>query len=124
MKIIQGDVILKKVERLPEEFKTVNGKILQQSGITGHHHYFLKDSKVSIFETKPTTSKTSTPDTGKYIVVDEDNTIMYHGIPSKEGVPVPNSFDHLPLSVPCGTYKVTIAREWNYDTEEVTRVVD
>jgi hypothetical protein len=126
-KLIQGDVILRRVDQLPEEgVKLLTTKILQQSEITGHHHYFLPKSPVRLYEmatAQVREGKGITPDTGKFIVVDSE-TILYHGIPSKKGEPIPNSNDHLPITLTPGIYKVTIAREWDYDSEEVTRVVD
>jgi hypothetical protein len=123
-KIIQGDVILRKVKKLPAEATPINSKVLQQSEVTGHHHYFLKDSPVDIYETrKSTTDGTITPDSGKFIWVNND-AIMYHGKPSKEGIPIPGSNDHKPLSVPAGCYEVIITREYNYDKNEIIQIVD
>ena len=126
-KLIQGDVILRRVGQLPEEgVNLLPTKILQQSEITGHHHYFLPKSPVRLYEMATTQSREGkgiTPDTGKFIVVDEE-TVLYHGIPSKKGEPIPGSNDHLPVKLPAGIYKVTIAREWDYDAEEIATVVD
>lgn len=127
MKIIQGDVILKTVDSIPEDAKLLETKILQQSEVTGHHHYFLKNAAVKVFETegKPTmvAPKSITPDTGKFIFVSED-TVLFHGVPSKQGVPDPSTSDHLPVTLPAGKYKVVIARTYDYDSNEITRVVD
>lgn len=127
MKIIQGDVILKKVDAIPADAKVLETKILQQSEVTGHHHYFLQTAPVKVFEAegKPTmvAPKTITPDTGKFIFVSED-TVLFHGVPSKHGVPNPSTSDHMPVTIPAGNYKVVIAREYDYDREEITRVVD
>lgn len=123
MKIIQGDVILKKVTEVPASAVLLNTTILQQSEVTGHHHYFLKDSRVKVFETEGKPTMTITPDTGKFIFLSED-TIMYHGIPSKHGEPKPSTSDHLPITIPKGSYQVVIAREYDYDKNEITRVVD
>lgn len=123
-KIIQGDVVLRRVKKLPPEANQVEGKILQQSEVTGHHHYFLKDSPINIYETKTATNDgTITPDSGKFIWVDND-TVMYHGVPSKEGIPLPGSNDHAPLGIPAGCYEVIITREYDYDKNEITHVVD
>jgi hypothetical protein len=123
MKIIQGDVVLKRVAALPSNVRALEGKILQQSETTGHHHYFLQDAKATIYETEVATEKTITPDTGKYIFLSED-TVLYHGIPSKKGAPLPNSGDHQPLNVPAGAYRVVITREYDYDKNEITVVTD
>jgi len=124
MKLIQGDVILKRVDELPQGATKLEGTILQKSEVTGHHHYFKPLAPVKIYETKTIPAgNTITPDTGKFILVGQD-AFLYHGIPAKDGEPKPTSWDHRPIEVPAGIYKVTIAREYDYDREEVTRVVD
>ena len=123
MKIIQGDVILKKVDSIPANATELVGKILQQSEVTGHHHYFLQNAAVKLYETEGKPTKTITPDTGKFIFVGE-STVLFHGVPSKHGEPLPSSGDHLPVTVPAGIYKVVIAREYDYESNEITRVVD
>jgi hypothetical protein len=128
MKIIQGDVILKKVDSIPADAIELQTKILQRSEVTGHHHYFLGNAAVKLYESAPkptiTMPKTITPDTGKFIFVSED-TIMYHGVPSKEGhQPLTSTGDHLPLLIPPGNYQVVITREYDYDANEIRKVAD
>ena len=124
--IIQGDVILRRVAVLPDGVKEVKDKILQQSEVTGHHHYFVDDSTVKIYDKGVETNKggTITPDTGKFLIV--DNVVhLYHGIPARKGdVPKPGTGDHAPVAIPEGIWEVIITRQYDYDRNEVSRVVD
>ena len=125
---IQGDVILRKVSNLPEGLIKVDTKILQQSEVTGHHHHFRPDANVEVYESlqmnTPSDFTTITPDQGKYIVVNEDGELLYHGKgfqidpnPSRTG-------DHVAIPLEKGTYQILITREWDYNKNEAATVVD
>lgn len=124
---IQGDVIIRKIDKLPENLnKFDNNKVLQQSEVTGHHHQFKPDSKVTLFyegdKVEPNV-KFLTPNQQKYIVVEEPS-MLYHGRllefdPTKTG-----TGDHKGQIVEPGIYQIDIVREWNYDLSETQRVID
>ena len=127
MKKIQGDVILKKVSNLPEGLTKLETKVLQESEVTGHHHHFKPDADVEVYERGTEQDNggiTITRDTGKYIVVNTDGTLLYHG-KSFEFDPNPNNTgDHVAMPLDAGTYQVIITREWDYESNEAAAVVD
>lgn len=128
MKVIQGDVILTKVSDLPEGLKKLETKSLQESEVTGHHHRFALDADVEIYETPnfgaDSTASTITVDRGKYVVVNTDGTVLFHG-KGFEMEPARNrTGDHNGIELKAGVYQVNITREWDYNANEAGRVVD
>lgn len=125
----QGDVLLKKISKLPEGLKPLKTKILQESEITGHHHHFLPDADVRVF-TKAQTSiedgiQTITPNEGKYIEVGTNGVVyLYHGKGFEEQPAITGRGDHDAIQIPPGTYEIDIVREYDYDTQEMVRVID
>ena len=124
-KKIQGDVIIKKIDKLPEGLTFCDTKVLQESEVTGHHHHFHPEADVEVWqmESEPTEQLTITPDFGKFIVVREP-TKLYHGKGFKEDPAKDRSGDHKALSIEPGVYKIDITREYDYNLNETTRVVD
>lgn len=126
--LIQGDVILKKLENLPETATLVQKdvKILQESEVTGHHHHF-RDTGIDLYqladENVDKTMKTITPNLGKVIKLDKA-TKLYHGtvLPNRDYDD--KRGDHAPIEVPAGIYYIDIVREYDYDANETVRVVD
>lgn len=133
MKLIQGDVIFKKIEEIPEGAIKVNfdDKVLQASEVTGNFHQFAKCAPIDLYQvqnikTNKDGTTTITPNLGKYIVVHEDSTIFHGKLseqPGKEFVPIKTG-DHQSFVLPAGKYYVDITREYDYDLMEDTRVVD
>lgn len=129
-KIIQGDVVFRKINDLPEDLIELKGLVLQESEVTGNHHQFTKDSNVRIFARKESVAANSnintiTPDEGKFVVIG-NNAVLFHG---KEGELNPDPVkrgvaDHMPITIPPGTYKIGIVREWDYENQVSSRVVD
>ena len=128
IKFIQGDVIFTRINQLPADLKQLDGRILQSSEVTGNYHQFTPESQVSIYAktdvfTNNPHINTITPDEGKYLVV-HDMATLFH---DKKGVTVPNPNpldNHKPFQLPAGTYKVSIVREYDYETRMSTRVQD
>lgn len=139
-KLIQGDVVLKQISKLPKNTVQMTsklksgvggGKILQQSETTGHHHHFRGTALVDLYTTSRDTDvlstldfTTITPNEGKYIVVRDTNALLFHGKDFDFNPHAKGTGDHNALSVPPGIYEVDIVREYDYDKMEVTRVVD
>lgn len=124
----QGDVIIKPIKELPSGLKKIEGKVLQESEITGHHHHFAPTAKVEVYmegeERQAGNSvSTITPNFGKYIVVEEPAQ-LFHGKGFEEMPEKTNSGDHHALKIPAGVYEIDIVREYDYDLEETGRVVD
>lgn len=122
--IRQGDVLLVPAE-LPEEAIKLETKVLQESETSGHHHHFMDDAAVGVYQTReePSEDLTITPDWGKYIVVKEPAE-LFHGKgflrdPNQNG-----TGDHKALTINPGTYKVIITREYDWSTKSHKKVVD
>ena len=129
-KFIQGDVIFTRINKLPENLKQLEGKILQASEVTGNFHQFTSTSKVDIYAHQDAIARnkninTITPDEGKYVVVNGMAT-LFHG---KENALYPNPVargvaDHEAFQLPAGIFKISIVREWDYENEVSARVQD
>jgi len=126
--LTQGDVNLREIEALPEDknLTEVTSKIVQPSETHGKAHKFNKtDTQAKVYDAgEEGTGGTITPNTQKFIVVDSEGALLFHG---KEFETMPNKdtlTDHSALVVPPGIYYVDIAREFDYDTLEERRVVD
>lgn len=137
MKFIQGDVILRKITKLPEGVtqmttnKQEAGKILQKSEVTGHHHHFKGSAAVDMYTTGRDVDildeldfTTITPNEGKYIVVRDTDALLFHGKNFDFNPHARGTGDHNALRIPPGVYEVDIVREYDYDKMETTRVVD
>jgi hypothetical protein len=126
--IIQGDVILKKIDGLPEGAILVNGdaKVLQASEVTGHHHQFTPESKVELYLVTPESIPgvaTITENQGKVIVVKEPSW-LFHGKIFDHQPQLKGTGDHESIRILPGAYVVDIMREYSYEYHEVHRVVD
>lgn len=109
----QGDVLLKKIEELPGDLTEIKGKVLQEGETTGHKHQFKTNAGVKLFQKSgehPLPGLTITPNGLKYIHVQEVS-LLYHE-------------EHKSISVEPGVYEIDIVREFDYDKNEMARVVD
>ena len=127
----QGDVMLKKIDKLPEGLEKLSTKVLQESEVTGHHHHFKPTADVAVYQTKPdllnpsSSLKTITPNLGKYIEVGTNGDVyLYHGKGFDESPAIQGRGDHDAFKIEPGIYEVDIVREYDYDKNESTRVVD
>jgi hypothetical protein len=128
-KLVQGDVILRELNRLPKGAKLskAKAKILQESEVTGHHHQFLADADVDLYVLPVPKSKTgykTITENGNKVIVVNSPSWLFHGrvfdkAPAKTG-----TGDHNALLIPPGIYEIDIQREWDYDFNEETRVKD
>ena len=151
-KIVQGDVILKRVDKLPGNLKLVEktrntgesqkGLVVQFSEVTGHHHHFREVDLdyVNLFVSNPVndTSDTAksdpsvrqganfttiTTDEGKYLEV-KQQVKMYHGKGFLEAPSKTGVGDHNALVIDPGLYKIDIVREYDYNRMEERKVQD
>jgi len=107
----QGDVILRKVSKLPEGLKDQGDKILQYGETTGHMHQFQTTAKVKVYNTPGMAQEGGiTTNFGKYIIVEEPSTLLHE--------------EHKALSIEPGIYEIDIVREFNYEKMESERVRD
>lgn len=113
----QGDVLLLRVEKIPETMQKVKSKILQYGESTGHKHQFDANSEVSLFlsrkgaqEFKANNFRTITDLAGdKYIEVLAPAVLRHE--------------THGHQLIDPGLYRLDIVREMA-DNEEVIRVTD
>jgi hypothetical protein len=126
--IIQGDVVLKRIDSLPENLTLIekDAKVLQQSEVTGHHHQFTRESKVDLYMVEPERIPgiaTITDNKGKVIQVLEPS-YLFHGKLFEHQPQLKGTGDHESIRIEPGCYVVDIVREHNYDFHETRRVVD
>lgn len=107
-----GDVLLKRIEKLPKGARKIEGKVLQLGEVTNHRHQFRTTDNVEIWVDKEFAGKdlSITPDEGKFVIVG-DMAYLRHE-------------EHKTIEVPPGVYQVDIVREFSYDDMEARRVVD
>ena len=126
--IIQGDVILKKIQALPEHAVLVEteAKVLQHSEVTGHHHQFTPESRVNLYQV-PAESvpgiATITDNQGKIIHVLEPS-YLFHGKLFDHQPAAKGTGDHASILIEPGVYVVDIVREYDYAYHETRRVTD
>lgn len=93
----QGDVLLRKVETLPEGLipaKSENGKYIIAHSKTGHHHTVMEKNAQLLID--------QTNEFIKYLVVNQDTTLEHD-----------RSFHtHETLSLDAGIYKISNQREY------------
>jgi len=108
----QGDVLLKKIEQLPEGAKKLDTLVLQLGEVTGHKHQFPRNSAVEVFVDPAFAGfeQSITPDEGKFIVVGDYVELLHE--------------EHAPIKIDPGVYQIDIVREFDYDAMEARRVVD
>lgn len=94
----QGDVLLKKIDKLPEGLKEKN-KILAYGEVTGHKHQFVSESVVVLENNNH-----------KQFVNVEEESVLQHE-------------EHKHISIPKGLYEVVIQREFDLD-DGIQQVMD
>jgi hypothetical protein len=122
----QGDVILKRIDKLPEgaqplQSKSKDAVVLQLGEVTGHKHQFApingKPQRVELYVDPAFAGQdmSITPDEGKFIIVSAADGQEYALLTHEE---------HKPVIVEPGIYQIDIVREFEYSTMEMKRVVD
>lgn len=108
----QGDVLLNRVGKLPNNAKKLNTAVLQLGEVTGHKHQFLNTTDVEVYVDEQFAGQemTITPDEGKFVVVFNKTALTHE--------------EHKPVIVEPGIYQVDIVREFDYDKMEAARVAD
>ena len=94
----QGDVLILRVDEIPTNAKAVKTKTVALGEATGHHHTFADGKLVQVYELED----------DLFAQVEGDVQIVHQ--------------EHAPITIPTGTWKVVIQRE--YDPVEVRRVLD
>lgn len=95
-----GDVLIAKVDAMPDEVQAAEGATVAYGEITGHSHRFAQPNRVELFNGM---------DGLLYVrVVDDEATLVHE--------------EHDPIVIPQGVYRVWQQRE--YTPKAVRRVVD
>ena len=116
--IIQGDVSLHPIKKLPDGLKPVKDKnVLAYGEITGHMHRF-KHVKPVVFEDNKGQ---------KYVDLDQE-TVLIHDFKGQQGVKdkevAAKTDKHLLQTIMPGMYKVSIEDEYNPFLDELQQVLD
>jgi len=103
----QGDVLLKSIDSVPSDAKDVaprgRGLILAEGEVTGHYHAVPMeevDDDIHMYEKNGTLYLSSTKD----FTVEHD--------------------EHHTQSIPAGTYKIGIVKEYDHYEDEIQKVRD
>jgi len=107
----QGDVLIRKIDSLPENLKQVSagpkGFVLREGEVTGHAH------RVDV-------SQFTDVDTDFELFEDSDGTMYF-----KSDIEcVVTHEEHGPQTIPAGIHKVGAVQEYNHLTEESEAVKD
>lgn len=94
----QGEVGIEKIGKLPEGL-TVKDNVLARGEVTGHSHEVVGQAVVM------------TDSTTQYVQVNGTEAVLQHE-------------EHKPVTLPKGTYRVRIQREYDILNDEVRQVRD
>ena len=104
--IRQGDVLfIPMTEPIPDKAEKIPSGVIQEGEVTGHHH------KIAAVETAEVFQVTEWNGVQKYVKVSDDGVSIVHE-------------EHHTVTLPPGTYRVHIAREYDYLAERVRYVAD
>lgn len=109
----QGDVIIRKIKALPKGAEKSKSKVLQFGEVTGHKHQFEAKAPVTLYlvPTNNLPGMRITEENGqKFIQVDAPSLLRHE--------------EHNPIEIAPGCYEIDIVREYDYEADEMTRVVD
>lgn len=109
----QGDVIIKQVSIIPLDLIEVKEhKILQYGETTGHAHKFDLKSNLHLFIDPlfKDDSKRITPLHRKFLQINEPCELKHE--------------EHNTIIIDTGLYEIDIVREYDYEKDEIVRVVD
>ena len=96
----QGDVLAFNVDDVPGDAKKMDSLILAEGEATGHKHQ-VTQGLAELFETGST----------KYLKVLSDEATITHE-------------EHKPITLPKGTYRIGVVKEFDHFTEEARQVRD
>jgi hypothetical protein len=95
--IQQGDILIRKIKKLPKGAKLLNTNVVAEGEATGHAHTI---ERASILEL----------DGLMYVDVTDTATITHQ--------------EHLPLTIPKGVWQIGRVQEYDYIAEQARIVVD
>jgi len=100
----QGDVLLFRVDSIPNDVTVREDNAVAYGEVTGHSHKMKGKAKVLV------TKKTKKKPAETYVQVDKASNIEHE--------------EHKPIKIPKGKYKTKIVRERNHFLDVTQQVVD
>jgi hypothetical protein len=113
----QGDVLIERVERIGEGTST-NERLLIRGEGRNHGHFITGDS-VKVFKVEGDRFTTGTATLTHYIELTDTAVLEHLHTDTKS-----NTNEHLPITIPPGTYKVIRQREYNPYLKAIRLVKD
>jgi len=106
----QGDVLFKRVKKLPDGLESKESNIIVEGEHTGHHH-----AVNTLLPTKPVENDPydllRNLETGQmFLKADHGIAIQHH--------------EHNTIHLPAGIWEVEQVKEYDYDEQEARRVID
>ena len=102
----QGDVLIKRIEKLPEELVTIapeaKGLVLAHGEVTGHAHAVADTNAAKLFWNKALTQM--------FLLVETPTEVSHD--------------EHSAIALEPGVYEVIRQREYSYWDDKVRQVVD
>jgi hypothetical protein len=106
-----GDVVLRKIEKLPAKLKIQKGNTLAFGEVTGHHHALVpKGTQLKSYESLPQMKLYKGEDGKSYVEIFDPMDLLHQ--------------EHNKIEIDTGIYEVEIVREYDYNSKETRRVVD
>jgi hypothetical protein len=107
----QGDVDIRKIQKIPKSAKLLDTKTVMYGEKTGHHHTF--SGQVLVYE----------PQEKDSIEVDGEQILIQKYVEAKQDVVLEHQ-EHKPQTIPKGIYAITQEREWDALEQQIRRVMD
>lgn len=107
----QGDVLLKKVTKLPKGLKRLKTNVLAEGETTGHFHAVVpRETEHRRLDTFPGFKLLQAENGDRYIQLTEPAEVKHQ--------------EHHTIQLDPGLYQIDLVREFEYDANETRRVVD
>ena len=106
-----GDVILKKINELPDDLKVKTTNVLAEGEHTGHYHSLCpKGTQLARYKEIPGLTFYSDKNGNSYVKIDTELDLLHQ--------------EHAKIEVPPAIYKVEIVREYDHFAQEARNVED
>lgn len=114
-RIRQGDVLLQRIDKLPEGVKALKDKILAYGEVTGHSHRFVDSKNINRYEL----------DKKLYLEVLKPTLLTHeeHNLWKMWNQAIGGYTPYNGVILP-GVYEQIQEREWDYISEEQKKVID
>jgi hypothetical protein len=99
-----GDVLIVKIEKIPDDCKKLNHLVLEEGEITGHKHQILTMERATLFETIMENTKL------KFLHVELPVEVKHE--------------EHKTIDLPIGDYQIMRINEYDPFEDEIKKVRD